>query len=395
MSAQADRGGWIAIRPFVAGAVVLAVAMGIGRFAYTPAIVVMRRDAGLTVAFAGILASTNLAGYLLGALLAMHPFARTHRVAAVRIGTIAVVVTTAMIAFPSQPLWLVARFLTGVASGIVFVLTASLLLDRAAATGSRYGVATVFSGVGIGIAAAGILVPAFASLGGSRAAWLGTAAISALALAVALPMLPSGAAHAATTARPPARHGNGLFPRLALAYAVQGAAYIIPATFLVAMVSDTPALAPYAAATWVLVGIVAAPSMLWWGTIARRAGTPVALLGAYALQALTMLAPLVLPAAVGVAIIALGLGATFMAISALTTELARNLRPTNSNAAIGLLTVLYGIGQIIGPLIATHIALTTGSYRDALSLAAIALLLSAIPFALHVLHGRRIIADAP
>ncbi|MBV8750309.1 MAG: YbfB/YjiJ family MFS transporter, partial [Candidatus Eremiobacteraeota bacterium] len=208
MSAQADRGGWTAIRPFVAGAVVLAVAMGIGRFAYTPAIVVMRRDGGLTVAFAGILASTNLAGYLLGALLAMHPFARTHRVAAVRIGTIAVVVTTAMMALPSQPLWLVARFLTGVASGIVFVLTASLLLDRAAATSSRYGVAIVFSGVGIGIAAAGVFVPAFAALGGSHAAWLGAAAVSAIALAIALPMLPSGTARAAITARSSALRGN-------------------------------------------------------------------------------------------------------------------------------------------------------------------------------------------
>jgi hypothetical protein len=62
------RSSGAATRPFLAGAGVLAVVMGFGRFAYTPLLAVMRHDAGLTVELSGVLASANLAGYLCGAL---------------------------------------------------------------------------------------------------------------------------------------------------------------------------------------------------------------------------------------------------------------------------------------------------------------------------------------
>lgn len=369
------------MRPYVAGAIVLAVAMGIGRFAYTPLLVIMRTDAGLSVAFAGVLASANLVGYLGGALLAMHQRARAHRLALVRVGSVVVVLTTAMMALPSN-VWLPARFITGLASGIVFVVVASLLLDLVATVESRHGTAVLFAGVGSGIAAAGLLVPAFATLGGSRAAWLGLAAVGAAGLAVALPSLP--AVRETTSTSVSRLETRRLYPWLAVVYGVEGAAYIIPATFLVAMVSETPVIARYAATSWILVGIIAIPSTLVWGAAARRWGTAWAFLLASALQALTMLASARVGGALGVLVVGVGLGATFMGISSLGTALARDLRPADGNAAIGLLTVLYGIGQIIGPLVATRVALATGSYRGALPLAGIALLAVAVAFAIRL-----------
>ncbi len=242
----------LALHPFVAAAVVLAVAMGVGRFAYTPLLILMRGDAGLTVRFAGTLASANLAGYLVGALLAMHPLARANRTALVRVGAILVVVTTAAMALPPAA-WVTARCAAGVASGVVFVLTASLLLDLVAKIDSRHGLAVMFSGVGIGIAIAGLLVTPFASLGGSRAAWLGLAAVSAVALAFALPFLPGSCKVPEANYEKPIDRDTAIFGWLAVLYGVEGAAYIVPATFLVAMVSETPSIARYGTATWVLV----------------------------------------------------------------------------------------------------------------------------------------------
>lgn len=369
------------IRPFLAGAVVLAVAMGIGRFAYTPLLVIMRADAGLSVAFAGVLASANLVGYLGGALLAMHPHAHAQRLMLVRTGSVVVVLSTAMMALPSD-VWLPARFITGLASGVVFVTVAGLLLDLVAEVESRHGTAVLFAGVGSGIAVAGVLVPAFARLGGSRAAWLGLATVGAIALAAVLPALP---AVRETTSTAGARSDTrGLYPWLAVVYGVEGAAYIIPATFLVAMVSETHAIARYAAASWILVGITAIPSTAVWGAAARRWGTAWAFSLAAALQAITLLVPAAVGGPGSVLVVGVGLGATFMGMSSLGTALARDLRPANGNAAIGLLTVLYGIGQILGPLTATRVALATGSYRGALPLAGTALLAVAIAFAVRL-----------
>ena len=355
--------------------------MGVGRFVYTPLLVEMRAEGVLSTSLAGILASANLAGYLVGALLAMLRVAGRHRTRLVQIGSVVVVLTTAMMALPPS-FWLIARFITGVASGIVFVLTISLVLDVIVHEQSRSGAAVAFSGIGIGIALSGLLVAPFVAIGGSRAAWLGLAAFSAIALAIALPLLPRFHPEPHTVDRPPDAKDGSLFGWLAFVYGIEGGAYIIPATFLVAMIAETPSIARFGAATWILVGLVAAPSMMWWGAATRRWGQSKTLVLACIAQTLSMLAPFVLPSAAGAVVLAVGLGGTFIGIAALAMALARNLRPANANGAIGLLTALYGIGQIVAPLIATRIVLVTGSYRLALLISAVALGIATIPFTL-------------
>src|SRR5207247_6105909 len=54
-----------------AGLAALAVAMGIGRFAFTPILPMMQQDAGVSIAAGAWLASANYLGYLLGALSVM------------------------------------------------------------------------------------------------------------------------------------------------------------------------------------------------------------------------------------------------------------------------------------------------------------------------------------
>src|SRR5262249_37820137 len=54
----------------VTGLAALAVAMGVGRFAFTPILPLMQQETGLRMVDAGWLASANYFGYLIGALTA-------------------------------------------------------------------------------------------------------------------------------------------------------------------------------------------------------------------------------------------------------------------------------------------------------------------------------------
>ncbi len=62
----AHKANWIAL----GGLIALAAGMGIGRFVYTPVLPFMEEALGLTKPQAGIIASVNFLGYLLGALAA-------------------------------------------------------------------------------------------------------------------------------------------------------------------------------------------------------------------------------------------------------------------------------------------------------------------------------------
>ncbi len=372
-----------ATRPFFAGAGVLAVVMGFGRFAYTPLLAVMRHDAGLTVALSGLLASANLAGYLVGALVATHRAMRRRRYLALCVAAIAVVVTTAAMALP-QGWWLPARFVTGVASGIAFVLTVSLFLDRSIRVDRAGAIAIVFSGVGLGIALAGMLVSIFAAMGGSRTAWLGIAAASALVLAIALPLIDDEPMVAEANAGVPGareRPRPSGFGWLCAAYGLEGFAYIIPATFLVTMVDEAPGLARYAGFAWVVVGLVAAPAATMWAAIAKKIGKSAAFLAAMTVQALGLVATIAIPGVVGALLLAATLGSTFVGITSLVSALGREMRPHATGVAIGILTVTYGIGQILGPLVAARVSLATGGYREALGLAAAVLVVGVVAYA--------------
>jgi MFS family permease len=360
-------------RFLISGGVLLAVAMGIGRFAYTPLLPIMERDAGLSVSMAGTLAFSNLFGYLVGASLAMVPFTHRHRLAIVRWSVGAIIATTGLMAWSSD-LWIPLRFSTGVASGFVLIFASSIVLERAAHQRRPNWPPLFFSGVGFGIAFSGVAVPWFVPYGGSRAAWIGLAAISFVSVASTSIWFVEGsprphAMHGATELEPASRSGNG-FSWLLAVYTGEAFAYVIPATFLSAIASHVPSLAHYAAATWVVVGLSGAFATFLWIRIAARTGKAKALALALGLQAIGIVAPALSRSPVAVIFAAVALGGTFMAITLFAAGLARDIFPHRTSAAVSRLTVFYSAGQMLGPLAATGLALRFGSYASALASAA-------------------------
>src|SRR3974390_1964500 len=94
-----------ALRVLAGGILGMMVAMGIGRFAFTPILPLMQRDLGITHGLAGGLASLTYVGYLAGALLcAVWP--GLLRSAIVNLGAlVASIATTLLMGFTQSPLW--------------------------------------------------------------------------------------------------------------------------------------------------------------------------------------------------------------------------------------------------------------------------------------------------
>jgi len=347
--------------------------MGVGRFAYTPILPAMERDAGLSVSMAGALAAANLFGYLVGASIAMHPITHGKRLTIVQLSLAGVVVTTALMASAST-LWLPLRFLTGVCSGLILVFAASIVLERAAHAEQPSWPPLFFSGVGLGIAFSGVAVPALVARGGSNTAWLGIALISAIAL-IAVGRWFTDAAPPSSTAEADINANLGgrgtSFGWLLTIYAAEGFGYVIPATFLVAIVEKAPGLSAYAGLSWVVVGLAAAFGMFPWIRAGALWGKARCLAIALGIQALGVAAPAFSQSALAIMFSAVALGGTFMAITLFAAGIARDMFPHRSSSAVSRLTVLYGIGQMCGPVLATQLDLRFKSYDPALIAAAI------------------------
>jgi predicted MFS family arabinose efflux permease len=322
------------------GCAALIIAMGIGRFAFTPLLPPMQAEVQFSDASAGLLASFNLFGYLAGALLGGQiPHGR--REAAYRLALALAVLADLLMAAPLGVAgWSAVRAAAGVSSGIIFVLATAFVIEH------RGTLALHFTGVGIGIILSGLiaaLVPAW------QTAWLVLAALSFL-LALPAGRLTGVAllGHHQHARRRLA--WNRTFFWLIAAYSLEGLGYIVSGTFLVAILHSLPETARLGPLAWMFVGVGAIPAASIWGRLARRLGDWNTLAFAYATQAVAIVLPFAGAAATLVA--AVLFGATFVGITAMSLPLAARLRPAQAGQAVALLTIAYGIGQAIGPPLA-------------------------------------------
>jgi MFS family permease len=351
------------LRTALAGLAALAAAMGIGRFAFTPLLPLMQETDGLSLAQGGYLASANYIGYFVGALLAtrMRPGLRLS-LAAIALATLAMGLVHGMAA------WFVLRFAAGVASAWALVQVSAWALPRLNAR--LAGV--VFAGVGGGMALAGGACLALMQLGASAAqVWV---ALGIVAAAIAL-ALSSATTRETVPPVAPAFAWSGDARRLVLCYGAFGFGYIIPATYVPAMaraIVPDPAVFGW---VWPIFGVAAAASTIF----APRAFGHRRLWAASALvMAIGVAAPLVVPAAAGILLSAILVGATFMVITMSGMQEARAVAGAAAAPLMAAMTAAFAAGQIAGPLLVSALANMKGGIAAALAVASAALVLSAL-----------------
>jgi MFS family permease len=169
-----------AISTAIGGLLAIAAAIGIGRFVYTPILPPMIEALGLSKAQAGLIASANFLGYLIGALLAAMPtLPGSRRLWLLCALTVSSLTTAAMGLSGAMPTFLVLRFVGGAASALVLIIASTMVLERLVKA-DRSGLSALhFAGVGSGIAVSAALVAAMLLLGHDwRSLWLASGAVS-------------------------------------------------------------------------------------------------------------------------------------------------------------------------------------------------------------------------
>ena len=355
----------------VIGVTALAVAMGIGRFAFTPLLPLMLRDGSISAGTGAEWAAANYAGYLVGALTASRLSVDPRR--GLLLGLLGVALTTLGVGALSKAMLplggAVLRTLAGIFSAWTLVYVSSWCLAELAKRGVAHLGAWVYTGVGLGIAAAGV----FAWLGGeqsARALWLELGAVASAGALFVRWQLPNGPAapvpSAPSRTPPPARaakHRHGL---LVACYATFGFGYIIQATFLPAMARQQVSNPLVFGLTWPLFGLAAALSVAgaarWLASWPRRRVWALA----QATMALGTALPLATQAMWALALSAVFVGGTFMVATMAGLQLAREYAPDDATPLLARLTVAFAVGQIAGPVLVRVLGPGMWAGRDAL-----------------------------
>lgn len=364
-----------------AGAIAMAVAMGFGRFSYTPILPAMMTDLGLSPGDAGLIASANFVGYLAGAILAAYGWAHGHER---RIGLSALVATTLLLAamgLSSSVLVLaLIRFLAGLASAFAMIFISGIVLGHGLLARSAHVPAVHFGGVGLGIALSSLCVWAsplagHAGLSMSEGDWFTGALVGLIGTVLVAALLPGVPSSGAGTVREKPLRWTRPLTVVTLTYALFGFGYVITATFLVAMARDKSGGHSIEFLAWLLTGLAAALSVYFWRFAVPRFG----LAGVYAIGLLAEAVGLVLTVSLPLPYAPLAgglmLGATFMMITAYGLQIGRQLAPESPRRALAFMTAAFGIGQIIGPLVAGWLAERTGSFAAPTLIAAAVLFL--------------------
>lgn len=362
------------------GAIAMAVAMGIGRFVYTPILPGMMDGLGLSASDAGLIASANYIGYLLGAFGGAGRWAQG-REYTVAIGALAAsaVLTVLMGMTDATPAFLAIRFLAGIASAFVMIFISTIVFSRLLAAGRGDLQTWHFGGVGLGIALSSLLTGLLVVLDAPwQASWWWSGALSAIGVLVVVLLIRPERQGTVRPAPEPRLPASSAMTRIIIAYGLFGFGYIVTATFLVAIVRHGELGRVFESAVWLVTGLAVIPSIWLWGFAARRWGlAPVFAIGCV-VEAVGVVASVMVGGYAGPLIGGLLLGLTFIAVTAFGLQIARGIAGASPRRAVALMTVAFGIGQIGGPIVAGVIADRTGSFTEASLLAAAVLLAAGV-----------------
>ena len=369
-------------------------ALGLGRFGYSIVLPTMQDSLKLTNTQAGELQTWNLVGYSFAVAVAGFLAARYSTRVVISISAFIVALSILATGFaPGFDVLRWMRALTGLGAGGVNVPAMGLVPAWFGA--KRRGLASgiAVSGSSFGLMVSGPLVPYLIAQNGPdqgwRASWFAFGALALIIAILATIFLrdrpASIGAHPfgedAPSANAKSQAASGLdwgrvykslaLWHLSLIYFCFGISYTIYYTFFIRyLVKEGNFTQADAGALWFQVGVGTVVRGFIWSTVSDRFGRRAALMSVFALHAISFLMFGLIQTAPGFYLSAFLFSITAWSIPAIMTAVCGDRFGAQlAPAAFGFITVLFGVGQAIGPVLAGAIADATGSFALAFVIA--------------------------
>lgn len=321
MKLKAQNGSLV---PAMTGFVTLLVSNGIGRFGYPPLIPALVDAKWFSVVQADYLGAANLTGYIIGSICGTLLNRYVPSVTLIRTMLLLTAASFVLCAFPfAYPLYFLIRLLAGFAGGVIMVITAPTIFKHTSP--DRKGIigGIIFSGVGIGIALAGTIIP-FLVQHGLQITWLTFGGLSLLLTLLIWKGWPEGSneKHAQKSSHSP--HSNkhvlwsGAIIFLMLSYACNAVGFVPHTVFWVDFISrGLHKGIEEGTRFWVLLGLAAAIGPILTGAIADRIGFAKSIRISLLIKAIGVILPLISTSNWSLALSSIFVGSLALGLSSL------------------------------------------------------------------------------
>ncbi len=374
-----------AYKQLLLGMLSLFIVMAIGRFSYTPILPFMQKATHLTNENAGLLATVNYLGYLIGAMIPTFLIIKS-KVVDLKIYLLINIISVLLMGVTQGFLvWNILRFIAGITSGTVFVLASNVVLESLNKGGKSHLSGFLYSGVGIGIFTSSILIQIYTDYNTWASTWI-ILGIASLMLGFIVIFFMKEIKEPVNLEQKTIHindQNSALYTKwfmvcFSIAYLLEGAGYIVTGTFLVAIVESIPDLKEYAALSWMFVGMAAIPSCVLWSILGNKIGFIKAIYLAFILQIIGVILPVFSHNIISLIISSCLFGGTFLGLTTLFMSRGQLMSAVSGRNLVALLTFIYSLGQVVAPYFAGILIGSSNNYNGALIFASSLLILALV-----------------
>jgi MFS family permease len=358
------------IIPAATGFIALLIGNGIGRFGYPPLIPALVTAKWFSVGQADYLGAANLSGYILGSAFAAQINLYIKSVNLIRGSLITATLSFALCAFPfSFPIYFLLRVLAGITGGIIMVITAPTIFKHTPTSKKGLLGGLIFSGVGIGIALAGTLIP-YLIQQGLRFTWLAYAVVSLVLILVCWNGWPAGS-NLKHVLEDVSKHKvkqsvwSSAIILLLISYACNAVGFVPHTVFWVDFISRGLHMGIRRGTEfWVLLGLSAAIGPVLTGFLADKIGFAKSIRLSLLVKGIGVIMPIISTATWSLAVSSIFVGSLALGISSLAAgRITEIVIPGLQKKVWSWMTMGFAITHAATAYLLSYLFSVTGSYN--------------------------------